>query len=1097
MDILNYITWVKENKIITTISDLNTTLIPIGLKDPRRDDDYLSVGISVKSLADAIGSSAGSVTSVGAVAGAGIIITGTNPITTSGIFTITNSAPDQIVTLSNGDGISTSGTYPNFTISNTQPDQVVTITDGTGISTTGTYPNFTITNTAPSSGGTVTSVELTSGTGISLSGTNPITSSGTINITNSAPDQTVVLNNGTGISISGTYPNFTITNTQPSSGGTVTSVGLTMPSAFSVANSPITGSGTINVTGSGTAGQYVRGDGALAAFPDISGGGGGQVYYLNGNMSQSTILGNPFFQLSTAAAFGPNADFTSGTVNNVQFADFITDIGKPTQETIPAGVWIFQCYLSATSNTAQVYATVEIYDGVAFTVWATSLTETITNGSTIDLYTFTCAVPEYTPLTTTDRVAIRFYATNLGGVDTVTLHTEDSHLGSIQTTFTTGIAAIDGLSAAAQYLQVGTTGSDFNITTSGTNTHVFNLPTASASNRGVLSTGDWTNFNNKQNLLVSGTNIKTLEGQSLLGSGNIDLTKSDVGLSNVDNTSDINKPISTATQTALNAKQDTLVSGTNIKTINGTSVLGSGNITTPSGTITSITASTPLTGGTITSTGTIGISDAAADGITKGAATFTASDFNSTSGVISIDYANGQEATGSTKGFLTAANWTLFNDKQNALNGTGFVKASGTTITYDNSTYLTSAITSLNGLTGTTQTFNTGFSSLTPTFNSSGSIHTLNIPLASTSLVTAGLISKTDYDTFNGKIGGSGTTSYVPRYTASGTIGNSLIQDNTTTVGIGGLLATSQFYVTQSTLQYGIYSTNGYATGVTYGGSFRTTAGKAATNVGIEGVASGSTGLNIGVSGSANSVGAAKNYGGSFSAGNGTNNYAIRLLDGFEGSGKFLKDVTGSGEARWTQITTADISGILTGSGTADYLTKFSASTILANSVIQDNGTTLGIGNIPAGDKKLSITTGVIDYGIYVNGGDLSSIIGIGTTVGVTGSGTTGIVGTGISAITAIGGKFTASGAGTKYSVQLQDGTETVAGRFLKNITTDGKAQWANIIVSDTNLNLTTNFTSGPATLNTTTGTLNIPQYTGTTPVVNSSSNVYNFNNFV
>ena len=82
----------------------------------------------------------------------------------------------------------------------------------------------------------------------------------------------------------------------------------------------------------------------------------------------------------------------------------------------------------------------------------------------------------------------------------------------------------------------------------------------------------------KQASLVSGTNIKTIEGQSLLGSGNIDLSKSDVGLSNVDNTSDANKPVSTATQTALNAKQDTLVSGTNIKTVNSTSLLGSGDV---------------------------------------------------------------------------------------------------------------------------------------------------------------------------------------------------------------------------------------------------------------------------------------------------------------------------------------------------------------------------------------------------------------------------------------------------------------------------------------------------------------------------------------
>jgi hypothetical protein len=61
-----------------------------------------------------------------------------------------------------------------------------------------------------------------------------------------------------------------------------------------------------------------------------------------------------------------------------------------------------------------------------------------------------------------------------------------------------------------------------------------------------------------QPTLVSGTNIKTIEGQSLLGSGNINLTASDVGLGNVDNTSDLNKPISTATQTALNAKQNAL-----------------------------------------------------------------------------------------------------------------------------------------------------------------------------------------------------------------------------------------------------------------------------------------------------------------------------------------------------------------------------------------------------------------------------------------------------------------------------------------------------------------------------------------------------------
>lgn len=62
------------------------------------------------------------------------------------------------------------------------------------------------------------------------------------------------------------------------------------------------------------------------------------------------------------------------------------------------------------------------------------------------------------------------------------------------------------------------------------------------------------------------------------------VTKAQVGLSNVDNTSDLNKPISTSTQTALNNKQNTLVSGTNIKTINGNTVLGSGDLVITGGT---------------------------------------------------------------------------------------------------------------------------------------------------------------------------------------------------------------------------------------------------------------------------------------------------------------------------------------------------------------------------------------------------------------------------------------------------------------------------------------------------------------------------------
>ena len=52
-------------------------------------------------------------------------------------------------------------------------------------------------------------------------------------------------------------------------GGTVTSIGITVPSAFSVTPSTITTSGTFVITGAGTISQYIDGTGALQTFPTI------------------------------------------------------------------------------------------------------------------------------------------------------------------------------------------------------------------------------------------------------------------------------------------------------------------------------------------------------------------------------------------------------------------------------------------------------------------------------------------------------------------------------------------------------------------------------------------------------------------------------------------------------------------------------------------------------------------------------------------------------------------------------------------------------------------------------------------------------------
>lgn len=91
-----------------------------------------------------------------------------------------------------------------------------------------------------------------------------------------------------------------------------------------------------------------------------------------------------------------------------------------------------------------------------------------------------------------------------------------------------------------------------------------------------------------------------------------------------------------------------------------------------------ISTTAPLSGGgDLSADRTLSISDAVANGTTKGAATFTASDFSDNgSGVISLDYANGQKASGSQDGFLSSSNWTTFNNKVS----TGAITGSGLTM---------------------------------------------------------------------------------------------------------------------------------------------------------------------------------------------------------------------------------------------------------------------------------------------------------------------------------------------------------------------------------------------------------------------------------
>ena len=257
----------------------------------------------------------------------------------------------------------------------------------------------------------------------------------------------------------------------------VTSVDLTMPSAFNVTGNPITTSGTIAVTGAGTVSQYVRGDGTLANFPNSTGGGSSVNYYLNGSVSQGTFGGDTYYEMSKTPILGAGTNFTrTNGAGNGYIASFITDAGDPSFLNIPGGNWNLEFYFqsSATGGSPQFYG--EIYKVSATNVFTlvasgSSNPEGITNGTTVDQYFTSIPVPQ-TSLLITDRLAVRIYV--ITGGRTITLHTENGNLCEVLTTFTTGLTALNGLTDQVQFFNVGTGATNFNISSSG-DTHTFNL----------------------------------------------------------------------------------------------------------------------------------------------------------------------------------------------------------------------------------------------------------------------------------------------------------------------------------------------------------------------------------------------------------------------------------------------------------------------------------------------------------------------------------------------------------------------------------------------------------------------------------------------
>lgn len=342
-----------------------------------------------------------------------------------------------------------------------------------------------------------------------------------------------------------------------------------------------------------------------------------------------------------------------------------------------------------------------------------------------------------------------------------------------------------------------------------------------------------------------------------------------------------------------------------------------------------------------------------------------------------------------------------------------------------------------------------------------------------------------------GTVSGTGINDYIARWTPdNNTLSVGLIRDNGLSTGINiapGADTLLKMYTTSHS--FGNYAIN--------------TRVSNDDNIGIKGVALSSTNINIGVQGigankdnvvniGVNGIGQGNNddagtamtIGGKFEAydTNLSNSYAVQLYDGSQGVGKFLKSITADGHANWANITASDVSGVVEGSGTTNYVARWTPNgTTLGIGLIRDNNTSLGINTPAVTDRLISAVSSTHRVGNYINiastfsAGEtaiatISAANGTNTggeTIGLLASATgstvvnKGVESTAVQITSAenIGGRFEANNSSSaNYAIQLQDGTEAVD-KVLTSVTATGKANW-NKVTSDYTTGATGTFTS-------------------------------------
>ena len=306
-----------------------------------------------------------------------------------------------------------------------------------------------------------------------------LSSSSGIGITNGAGlitiENTGVLSNlsGSGISVSNPTGNVTIANTGVLSANTGSGISV----SGATGNVTFANTGVLSFSGGSTGltpATATTGAVSLAGTLAVAYGGTGQTTYTDGQLLIGNTTGNTLAKSTLTAGSGISISNGHGSIT-------IANTSPSSGGTVTSVSVVSANGLAGTVATST-------------TTPAITLSTTITgilkgNGTAISAAT---SGTDYAPATSGTSI---LYGNGAGGFSNVTIGS-----GISFATGTLSATGSGGTVTSVAALTLGTTGTDLSSTVAnGTTTPVItlNVPTASATNRGALSSTDWTTFNNK------------------------------------------------------------------------------------------------------------------------------------------------------------------------------------------------------------------------------------------------------------------------------------------------------------------------------------------------------------------------------------------------------------------------------------------------------------------------------------------------------------------------------------------------------------------------------------------------------------------------